>query len=364
MRAIVKKHLISTAIVLLILSLFYLHWRTEVSPQQKEGGLLKAFTQLAPDVNDPFQKQLFFEMARDMAPQRYEQLQKLWKAYASGKLQKRELQEKQKLSNRVSVFKLLGMYFKFLMVYLLVIFLNYYAVQTLGTYFFIRYQQHAPPLFYRLLFSFRLVLHEGDWRLLKRPFKLMGILLAKGIFYFLLFAPAYVIAYSVKSDFRTESLVFMILLGVFSNGVLIIYSNKFFQFLLNEGRKGYVKTALVKNLNDNYTLGKRTGIPFKRLFALSKKFPNHVLQHIFLNARFQYLSTLKEQAAYIISGLVIIEMALNIHEHLNYELLRQLLFRNYDLVVLILMLLFVTVKATETFADLMVYRELKRMERP
>ncbi len=79
--------------------------------------------------------------------------------------------------------------------------------------------------------------------------------LLKGMAYAVLFAPAYVIAYSIKSSIDTDSFIFMIILGVISNGLLVNYANKFFTFLVAESRKGYVETAIVKNLSDSYAWG-------------------------------------------------------------------------------------------------------------
>ncbi|MCX7726542.1 MAG: hypothetical protein N2053_06805, partial [Chitinispirillaceae bacterium] len=93
-----------------------------------------------------------------------------------------------------------------------------------------------------------------------------------------------------------------------------------------------------------------------------KRFKGHIFDHIFSNARVQYLSTIKEQAAFLITGLIIIEMALNIHGHLTYELLRQLLYKNYPVVIIIILLVFYTVKATEIFTDIVIYKENKRYE--
>ncbi len=61
--------------------------------------------------------------------------------------------------------------------------------------------------------------------------------LLKGVAYTILFAPAYVIAYSFKTRIDTDSLLFMIVLGVVSNGLLINYANKFYAFLAAESRK-------------------------------------------------------------------------------------------------------------------------------
>ena len=240
------------------------------------------------------------------------------------------------------------MYFKFLFIYLIVMALTYYGVQTLGSLRFILKQQRLqnellgrrqPPLIIRAVRS-----------------------AVKTVAYAVLFSPAYVIAYSIRTEFNTDSAFFMILLGIISNGLLVMYSNKFYAFLVAESRKGYVENALVKNLRSDYSLSGPEGISLGSVFKPVKRFSGHVFDHIFSNARFQYLSTIKEQASFLITGLIIIEMALNIHGHLTYELLRQMLYKNYPLVITIILFIFYTVKITEIITDLLVQRESRRYE--
>ena len=64
------------------------------------------------------------------------------------------------------------------------------------------------------------------------------------------------------------------------------------------------------------------------------------------------MTTLKEHAAYLVTGLVIIELALNIKGDLCYALLQHMLYREYDIVAFILLLIFFTVKLTEALVDL------------
>ena len=182
------------------------------------------------------------------------------------------------------------------------------------------------------------------------------------LIYFVLFAPAYVIAYSLKTQFNTDTIVFMIILAVISNGLLITYTNKFYTFLVTESRKGYLQTAIVKNLNNTYTHKKKSGISYTSIFNFKKHFPNHIFEHIFINARYQYLQTIKEQASFLISGLIIIEMALNIQGHFSYELLQQLLYKNYDIVIVIILGIFYIVKLTEIFTDWITHKEALKYE--
>jgi hypothetical protein len=240
----------------------------------------------------------------------------------------------------------LGMYVRFLLIYALVMALTYYGVQTLAVFrFVLKKRAAAAPA-------------VSPGRKVRRW--LVSVFSGAGVF--ILFCPAYVIAYTIRTEFNTDTAVFLVLLGVVSNGVLITYANKFFAFLTAESRKGYVATAMVKNLHAGYRFHGADGISLGSIFSPLKKFRGHVFDHVFRNARFQYLSTIKEQASFLITGLIIIEMALNIHGYLNYEMLRQLLYRNYSVVVFIMILIFYTVKMTEIFADYLMYRENSKYE--
>ena len=108
----------------------------------------------------------------------------------------------------------------------------------------------------------------------------MGLwVLIKLFIYLVLFSPAYVIAYSFKTKFDTDSIIFMIILGVISNALLITYSQKFYTFLITESNKGYVETAIVKNLNNNYSFA---SIQISSILNLNKFFKGHVFDHIFI----------------------------------------------------------------------------------
>ncbi len=238
------------------------------------------------------------------------------------------------------------MFAKFVIVYVVVMLLTYYGVQTLAVFRFTRKKLHAQTV--------------------KRTFAgaagKAALAVATTAAYLVLFSPAYVIAYSIRTEFNTDTIVFMALLGVISNGLLVTYANKFYAFLVAESRKGYVETALVKNLSDSYSPHGKGGIGYRAIFAPVKRFDGHVFGHIFSNARFQYFSTIKEQASFLVSGLIIIEMALNIHGHLSYEMLRQILYKNYDIVIVIILGIFYTVKGTEIAVDYVGYRAEKRIE--
>ncbi len=255
------------------------------------------------------------------------------------------------------------MYAQFILVYVLVMALTYYGAQTLGVLRFVHMKQHRESPVDKFAGIREAVRSKRLCRLdaILRYLGTAALSLGKGVWLFVLFSPAYVIAYSIKTEFSTDSLLFMAALGVVSNGLLINYANRFFTLLVTESRKGYVETAMVKNLMQSYEWDTRDGISRRAVYRVIKEFPSHVFQHIFLNASHQFRLTLKEHASFLITGLVIIEMALNIQGHLSYEMLKNVLFRQYDVVLVIILGIFLLVKATEIAVDIRAARDAKRL---
>lgn len=254
-----------------------------------------------------------------------------------------------------------GMYAQFVLIYVLVMVLTYRASQSIAVARFVKMKQLRSS-YVRELFR-----HIATANFTHIPAYTVAILLlvkalAKGVAYAILFAPAYVIAYSIRSTFDTGSYLFMIVLGIVSNGLLITYANRFYTFLVGESRKGYVQTALVKNLDDDYQWGTARGVPHAAVLRPGHMLPGHVFSHVYRNARYQYIPTLKEHASFLITGLIIIEMALNIHGHLGYEMLQNILYRQYDVVAFIIVAIFLLVKATEMVVDVWYHREMGRYE--
>lgn len=252
---------------------------------------------------------------------------------------------------------LFWMYLNFILVYLITLILTWYGVQTLGVYRFIRLKQKRQAYFIEMY----ICLKNGKqfWHNFKPALFLFVKGVVKGFAYMVLFSPAYVLAYSFRTKFDTDMLIFMVLLGVVSNAILITYTHKFYTFLVSESRKGYVQTAIVKNMFNSYKVDVEDGISRTKIIAWKKLFPGHVFGHIYQNARFQYLSTIKEQASFLITGLIIIEMALNIQDHLSYELLQNILYKNFAVVTVIVLGIYYIVKATELFVDWMIEKEDK-----
>lgn len=267
--------------------------------------------------------------------------------------------EKQTLTERI--YRLGPMYFQFILIYAVVLLLTYYAVQTLAVWRYCRMKQDRSSY---LLLLYRSILNRPRYQpvgelliFLLNNLKFLALALAKGCLYLILFAPVYVLAYAFKTRFDTDSILFMIVFGLFSNGLLITYTQKFYTFLVNESRKGYLQTALVKNLHSSFLHQVKDGVPLAQIFRIKKRFPGHIFEHIYTNARYQYLPALKEQASFLISGLIIIEMALNIQNHLCYDLLQNFLFRDYASVLLTTFSIFLIVKTTEVLADLWYIKE-------
>lgn len=348
--------------ILLISALFIMlisYFQSQPQDSFKEDPRLEEWLQLNfLELDNPLHREVLKETLQKFEPQSSpEELLAELDTYRNAQISAATRQVRQSeglTAGRIPA--LIGMLWKFIFVYLLVMALTYYGVQTLGTYRFIRMKQGDDSFLLRLKTFIGQsdtpsdVKSAGLW--LRNGLLLLAKATGRGFLYLILFSPAYVIAYSIKPSFNADSLLFMVVLGVLSNGLLITYANKFYTFLVSESRRGYVNTAKVKGLNDSYELNKPDGIKLRRLLAVRKSFKGHVFQHIFINARYQYVSTLKEQASFVITGLVIIEMALNIQGHLCYELLQTILFKQYDVLVAILLGIFLVVKATDIMTDL------------
>ena len=302
------------------------------------------------DFSNPFQRALSLDVMNIFFPGQFDKNSRFVASVADA--QDKAFREKLQGSNvrqRLSWERggqIAYMYVKFLIVYIIVMLLTYYGVQTIGVWRFCGKKTRNAHR--------RRTVGAFAVRSLKNA--------AFGVASFILFCPAYVIAYSLRTELNTDTVFFMIVLCVISNGLLMVYSNKFYAFLVAEGRKGYVDTAIVKNLNNSYYHIGEDGIPLKALLVPRKRFDGHVFDHIFRNARFQYLSTIKEQASFLITGMIITEMALNLHGYYSYEMLRQMLYGNIDIVIVMLLGIFYTVKATEIGTDYLVYKEGKKYE--
>lgn len=280
----------------------------------------------------------------------------LRRAYASWKedlvLLSLEQRNRRPLLDWTYLRRLAGMGIQFTFYYAIVLLISYAGARFLGTYQFCRAQRADVGPAGRMLKEIR------RWRTgLDRSQRVhsavrltgyAGTAVLTAAVLLTAFSPAYVPAYALKSYISTDNSLLMILLAVGTNGLWVSYAQKYRTLLMQESKKGYVETAIVKGLSTNYH------VPFRDI--LLSRFDGHVLKHVAANADYAYGSTFKEQASFVITGLVIIEMALNMQGRLCYEMLQQMLYRNYSIVFAIMMGLFLLVKATEIAVDVWMYR--------
>jgi hypothetical protein len=259
--------------------------------------------------------------------------------------------------------RLAPMYVQFVLLYAVVLVLTVYGARMMGTFRFIRTQQRRLPALLEFLYTI-----AGARREIPLPGRITHALaalmrsLVNGMLYALLFSPAYVIAYSFKSHMEGGAYLFMVVLGVVSNGMLVTSANRFYTFLVHESARGYVDTAIVKGLNASYMWNVPDGLPRRAILRPAGASRGHVFHHIYENARYLYIPAVKQQASFLITGLVIIEMALNIQGHLCYELMQNILYRDYEVVAGIVIAIFLVVKATEVMVDIWFIRESRRYE--
>ena len=358
-------HALSIGFVTLVFAVLLLFGvKGETADQHKNDALVESLVnQHIIDFGNPLHKSLFQETLNLFHPDQRAKNDSLLQAIDSYRLEQftNQLYKTGSTPKGLSLPALLplsGMYVNFILIYLVVMAISYYAAQSAAIYYFIKRKQRASPhpgtMDIRDQYTNVRIAGNTAVHILKAVFK--------GIAYLILFAPAYIIAYSLKSTFESGGYVFMIVLGVISNGLLITYAYKFYTFLLNESRKGYVQNAIVKGLNNSYEWNTPDGISFLSVLKLKKSFPSHVFQHIYTNARYQYIPTMKQHASFLVTGLIIIEMALNIQGHLCYELLQDILYKRYDIALVIIFGVFLVVKATEVLVDYWFFFESQQYE--
>ncbi|HMK38119.1 MAG TPA: hypothetical protein VK569_02185, partial [Bacteroidota bacterium] len=253
---------------------------------------------------------------------------------------------------------ILPMYAVFLFVFFTVMVLTYFAARALAVWNFIRWKQGRASALRLYLATVESKGFPGAVARADLPVRAAF----KGLASLLLFAPAYVIAYSFRTSLDTGSVLFLVPLAVVSNGVLVNYANHLYALLVAESRKGYVQTAIVKGLDSAYAWDAPGGLRRQVLLAPALGARNHVFREIYRNARLQFIPSMKEHAAFVVTGIVIIEMALNIKGYLCYALLQHLLYREFDIAIAIVFAIFLTVKLTEVCVDLWHGLETRRYD--
>jgi hypothetical protein len=317
----------------------------KISPETEDETISHIAQLRSYNFNKPLDRAVFWDVYRIYFPERAIEPDSVIDQILKFRRQQ-EIRSLTQSEFPVSLSDLPRMIVQFILVYIAVLTLTYYAVHAFGLYRFIREKQGKESYIY-LIYLRWLQKDKGRWLQKLKDLVILGIkALVKGGLYFILFSPAYVIAYSFKTRFDTNSLIFMIGLGIISNAFLITYIQKFYTFLVSEERKGYIETAMVKNLNHSYR-----NISLRYIFRFRPSFSGHILDQIYENARYQYFSSVKEQASFLITGLIIIEMALNIQNHLCYTLLQTILYQEYRMTLIIVFVIFLLVKVTEITVD-------------
>ncbi len=368
MRRRLLEHLLSVVVVAAVFGILLVQLHQQEGAQRvvPDPAVEEALALRFLDFGDPLDRALYTESLDAFFPEQHDFHEKLLERILNvrreqftNELYKTGAEERGITAEKLR--RILGMYLQFIVVYVVVMAMSVYASETLGTLRFVSMKQGTSSSLSQMVNVLMDRSIAGPRRYL-RALSHLAVACGKGALSMVFFSPAYVIAYSFKTRFDTDSVFFMIVLGIVSNGLLINYANKFYTFLVAESRKGYVETALVKNLNRSYAMHDPDGIHLVDIFRIRKRFPGHVFQHIYLNAHHQYLPVLKEHASFLISGLVIIEMALNIQGHLNYEMLKNILYKQYDVVLVIVFAIYLLVKGTEVVVDIVLEREARRLE--
>lgn len=318
------------------------------------------------DLGDPFQRALFLESLRAFYPDqqsRNDSLEALLQSYVLRTFTDPASRTARRESGLTAdtINPLLGMYVRFVGIFAIVMFLTLTVGRMAAIQKFMQMKQGTHSFLIRLRHLYR------QWKsgnagpkVLRRFFVLAFMASAKGILSLLLFSPAYVLAYAFKTELDTGSALFMVILAVGSNGLLADVSNKFYTFLLHESEKGYVETARVKGLAEAYMLPGWLKGRLRALLTPLRYYSGHIFRHVYMNASFQYIPVVKEHAAFLITGLIIIEMALNIQGNFSYELLQRLLAGEIDVAAAIVIGIFFVVKATELLIDIWYHLRVRR----
>lgn len=206
----------------------------------------------------------------------------------------------------------------------------------------------------------RLVSTDRSWRTAGEMAALMAEGAVRSVATIVLFSPAYVVAYAIKPGFETDNLAFMVGLTVVTNGVLIGLANTFTMILLHERRKGYVETARVKGLSDIATSQASWLDSVHVMLWPMSKGKRDVFHQVYANARLQCIPAIKRHASFMITGLIIVEMALNVQGQLCYTLMQSVLFGDTTRAVAIVVGIYALVKATELIVDVWQERQLSR----
>ncbi len=362
MKSRILEHGLSIALVgLIFVAVVRWHNSWQEEEDAARDAAVRPYLQLdSVDFADAYHRELFRETVRAFYPPRDGLGDSLLASIDSRRMEKFTRSDLKSGVSRVltpdDLLRLGGMYLQFIGVFLCALLLTSAGGRGLAIYRFVETRQGTGTGGVRLVRTLLLSRSHSPVRFLLTVIK--GLVLI-GVA-FILYSPAYVVAYALKGRLDLNSVIFLLLLAVLTNGALVNYAARYALLLGAASREGFVDTAVAKSLSSDWHWGGPNGVPLRALFFPRRAAPGHVFHHIALQAEFQHRSSLKEHAAFLITGLIIIEMALNIQGHLGYDLLQNILYRRYDIVAAILFGMFLLVKVTALVIDIRSDKEQRK----
>ncbi len=340
---------------LLLLSAFFSINKTDVTEKYKD--VISLFNQSGLDINSNYDREIFKDATTNFFNHEKKQSTQLinkLNEFVDRQFTEKELKtgsEKEYLSGEIVV-SLLWKFFKFIFVFSIVEALILFLAERFAILKFYLEKRNGNRFINQIKEYFenrKLRFVKGKINF-KRLTYLSFLALVKFLAYFVFFSPVYVIAYILKYNSENITFVWIILFGVFTNGVLISGINKFYNLLIAESKKGYVETARVKGLQ--MFAEEETKSFVSSLLKIKLNFGETILSQIYESAHLQFVSSFKEISRFVITGLIIIGMALNVQTGLFYEMLRSFLYSEYDILLFILFLIFTAVKITDIIFEI------------
>jgi hypothetical protein len=354
LRRIILEHLSAILVVgLVLVALAVLLTSVENSTMLRpDAGVARYLAMRDVDWSRPLHRELFHDSYRLLHSATEEAVDSVLRSIEETRIRDltdpaRKLGGERKTLTWDAAATLVPMYVVFIFVFLSVLGLTYLAARAMAIRKFILGKQGRASYLRRYVAAIR----SGGVRSAAVRLGLLGGAVLQALASLVLFSPAYVVAYSLRTRLDTENVFFLILLAVVTNGVLVHYANRLYALLVTESRKGYVETAIVKGVRAGYMWDHREGLPRTVMLSPAQAAEGHVFHEIYRNARLQFIPSMKEHVTFVVTGLVIIEMALNIKGYLCYTLLQHMLFREYDIAIAIVFLIFVAVKVIEACID-------------
>jgi hypothetical protein len=363
----IKSHLISLAVFAVIFLL--LIFVSEKSKEQNPYSEIKKLLAIA-ELNEgnELDEAVFTDGIRayyNSSPEKADSILNEYNAYKNYLLTSRESKantDVRTLSTEVAL-KLTGKALVFLFYFTVIALLLFYLSESFALLKFKLEMQKVNKInkdIYELIRE-----HKEERRAIRSfPLKKMLMLIfaafGKVAAYLILFSPVYLVGYVFKFNYENITFIAYVLLAVFTNGVLVTSTNKFYRLLESEKTKGYVETAKIKGVKAGF--GKRDGVSLLRIFLPVKYFGEHILTPIYKTAHLQYLSEFKEIARFQITGMIIVELALNFQNGIFYELLQSLLRKEYGILFFSLLLVFIVVKLVDIVSDYFFIKENRKYE--